>query len=848
MPPKTAALGGGTPKPSNPPSAAPSNAPPADAPAADPVAPAADAAAAAAAEPTAEEKERDSAMRAAAQLTAVQRQLEVTRSVGHGAEGSNKERILAEARGFRAPPAADAAGAAPAAGDAAAAAATTPAAGAALSLEALAERVMALYHEKEGDVLSEMVANLRFPELEEEEAEAAVAAAAATVADEARKRAAAAPHMPTPAAPVPAAEGEGGDAAAPAAAAAAAAAEEESVFAAPDPADVKRYADEARLAVLAKELQRRVRSATGAAGVALRGAAGAGAGAEAGTAVELLVLRQATQAGPDVDRDLGFAGVPPPRRRCDTVIETDAWRGYADEHGGFSKESGRNGSVLEAVTAAMSAVAEAGGGEGGAGGEAAARWVKWLCTLWALCPAEAAHPTSGVATNTDAYFAVGAGEVEKEVVDAHRALPPGGTLFWDAPRTCVLGKREALGAARGEAGQPTEEKPGSLVFTVRRAAHMGKAPKAVSQYPDEATLVLPPFAQFRVEGNSLDRGNTLGEGLLLDLRPTTPEGFERGGRVAEFLQRVRNDAVAASERLQVGQRRRMEEVDPQHTYTYAEKANREGPKHTSIPKDTAWQEMLWVVERAEEIADDSHGWVGDSSLRPSMQDRARPRTAATAVVSSPQRVNYAWPPPSAVAVAVSPRAHAPASPALARHDVHTRARYGAPPVPPARQYPHAHPGAVHPADARSATPPSPPPTPPPVAAAAPPHHFAAASVPSPPQRLPERVARASSVPWEGGRGGPPALSPPRQRAWPDRAAGPRIAPAFAHHRPQEAAPLSPPPPLGFYGVQPPPQQLRQPSVGGSHSARWASPNVSAMVAPQTNPVQYPVVYPSGRGI
>eukprot|EP00754_Rhynchopus_humris_P051141 Rhum_TRINITY_DN9364_c0_g1::Rhum_TRINITY_DN9364_c0_g1_i1::g.33084::m.33084 len=761
MPPKTAALGGGTPKPSNPPSAAPSNAPPADAAAAaaaaaaDPAAPAADAAPAAAppAEPTAEEKERDSAMRAAAQLTAVQRQLEVTRSVGHGAEGSNKERILAEARGFRAPPAADAAGgAAAAAADGGDGAAATPAAGASSSsLEALVERVMALYEQKEGDVLSEMVSNLRFPELEEEEAEAAVAAAAATVAEEARKRAAAAPHVPTPApapAAAPAAEGEGDAAAAAAAATAPAAAEEgEAGFAAPDPADVKRYADEARLAVLAKELQRRVRSATGAAGVALRGD-GAGAGAEAGTAVELLVLRQATQAGPDVDRDLGFAGVPPPRRRCDTVIETDAWRGYAEEHGDFSKESGRNGSVLEAVTAAMGALAE---GEAGGDGEAAARWVKWLCTLWALCPAEAAHPTSGVATNTDAYFAVGAGEVEKEVVDAHRALPPGGTLFWDAPRTCVLGKREALGAARGEAGQPTEEKPGSLVFTVRRAAHMGKAPKAVSQYPDEATLVLPPFAQFRVEGNSLDRGNTLGEGLLLDLRPTTPEGFERGGRVAEFLQRVRNDAVAASERLQVGQRRRMEEVNPQHTYTYAERANREGPKHTSIPKDTAWQEMLWVVERAEEIADDSHGWVGDSSLRPSMQDRARPRTAATAVVSSPQRVNYAWPPPSAVAVAVSPRAHAPASPALARHDVHTRARYGAPPVPPARQYPHAHPGAVHPADARSATPPSPPPTPPQVPAAVPPHHFAASSVPSPPQRLPERVARASSVPWEGGR-------------------------------------------------------------------------------------------------
>ena len=559
-------------------------------------------------------------------------------------------------------------------------------------------------------------------------------------------------------------------------------------------ADREAYATfekEARLGMVARELAKSVRGSQ-----------------TYGTPLELLVIRQATQSGPDIDRDLGFTDAPHPRRRYDGAPEADIWNEYAEAHSNWetSQDSGgRNAAIFPLLNddAEME------------------KWAKWLCTFWALAPGNPTHPTHGKATNTDIYVSFGGGEVPKETIDTHRAANPGDTMCWTAPRTATLLKRDAMHAARGDAGTPTEENPGSLIFTLRGASQFGKTASQVSQYPEENAMLIPPFTMYTVAGNAMDAGNTTGEGLLMELRPRLPEGAERGGVYAEFLQRVRNDAILASERLQNDKRRRMEEVDPNNRYTYAEKRVG-GHRHTSIPFDTAWQEMLWVVERAEEVADDSCGWVGDRSARP-IPGLAEPPTRHL------QRTQYAWPPPSANPQAVSPTATRPATNALAHHSNVAAARYGGNPV--------LRPESIQ----VETTPPSAPSSVPeavPQAGGAFPYAEVASQI---------GQARDSAVPWEGGRrrpGSPRNLGPQydvRGPVGPAYGSNPQAAvPAYGTRR-YEAAPAD------HGGSIPRDHPMIAPARGGAggdlagqHSARW---NPS-----RRTPTVYPVVYPSGRGI
>ncbi|KAJ9461184.1 hypothetical protein DIPPA_02466 [Diplonema papillatum] len=493
------------------------------------------------------------------------------------------------------------------------------------AMKTFAECLIAMYREKPGDVLTEMAENLRFPDYDEtdQHIELPSDGADAPPVDESGEVDPLADLL----GPGPEANATRG-------------------------VSKKSLKREASLAVLARTLSK------------------SGGGAPLGTLAELLVLRQATQAGPDIDRDLGWADAPGPLRKQDYSDVREAWAEYEEEHSDWGKDAadgeGRNAVIPPALedgeAPSLSAVLRK-----------AQPWVKWLCTLWAICPGNPEDRTEGSRSSTDLYYGVGGGHLTQDTVELHRKISPGDEFWWPLPKTTSVLRRAALNAARGSAGVPTEENPGSLVFAIRKAAGLGKAVSAVSQYPEENAVVLPPFTQYKTTRVALDEGNAFEQGLIFDIQPILPEGLEPGGFISEFLQSVRNDAQTASERLEVpsGVRRTVPELHQGETYTYAEPAVR-GPKHVSIPKDTAWQEMLWVVERAEVIADDSAGWVGDYATKPVPRDEpgyVSMPPAANLLMRQPDgyRTGFDWPMTSSAVQPITQFPPYATTPALAQH-------------------------------------------------------------------------------------------------------------------------------------------------------------------------------------
>eukprot|EP01062_Namystynia_karyoxenos_P057154 TRINITY_DN4809_c0_g4_i1.p1 TRINITY_DN4809_c0_g4~~TRINITY_DN4809_c0_g4_i1.p1 ORF type:complete len:784 (+),score=150.71 TRINITY_DN4809_c0_g4_i1:1095-3446(+) len=633
---------------------------------------------------------------------------------------------------------------------------------------AYAAALAAAYRAKKGDIVDELAANLRFP--------------------------------PPPAS---------GSAAA------------EEAPAAADPATAEDRV--AALAVLANAVARRAGAARGAL-----------------TLAELLSLRIATAQGPDIDRDLGFAGVPPPRRRVDGTAQLGAWEEYARLYSDWSKseaDGGRNGCVMTAAAAgaaAASAPAAAAPekpaeGEGAAEGDGAAAapaaapsaaapalppdaWIKWVCLLWAVCAAHPADPQEG---NQGRHVLRVLRSVPEEVWAQHRALTPGDLVWWPRPAVGTLSRTVALGCAKAAAAEGTQR---SLLLKAPRAGALGLAARPVSHYPDEEPVVLPPLCLFRVTGNVADTQL----GLTLELRP---EAAARSPEVTEFLREVRADAVEASKRLALGPVPPEDRPQPvSETYTYAE-LGRRGPRHTSIPADTAWREMLWVVERAEELADDSARWMhlGASARPPPGEGSPR---AALLAHTDPLRPAHYWPPGAASPQAVAPRgrcASPPASPALTQHE-----HRHLPPVAPRPAAPER--GKQPPAQVQGPVPWDGPP----------------------------------AVPWEGADR--PAVYSPPPRDWrmysnapPQPSPLPPAAPGG--YAPLGSSPYSPPqaprhagaPALYGWGSSPPRAQRWGPPAGEAspHRAAYRSPDpgVGGPYAPWTHHTPGAITYsvPPGRG-
>eukprot|EP01062_Namystynia_karyoxenos_P000706 TRINITY_DN10268_c0_g1_i1.p1 TRINITY_DN10268_c0_g1~~TRINITY_DN10268_c0_g1_i1.p1 ORF type:complete len:2135 (+),score=759.37 TRINITY_DN10268_c0_g1_i1:106-6405(+) len=274
--------------------------------------------------------------------------------------------------------------------------------------------------------------------------------------------------------------------------------------------------------------------------------------------LELLVLRQYTQRPIDIDRDLGWADVPPPaadaedpqleRSRADYEARYTSWD-WAEERDG---ERCRNGSVFGPVCSAMR--------DQGPGGQrrdwsekVLQRWIKWICTVSACCATRCGAPEPPAGDML--YRGLGGGGVSEEVVAKHRALTPGGLLCWPALSSCSSDRAQSreymLGTAANSTAAPNAQNPGTIFVRIRGAAPHGLPLQQLSQYSREAELLLAPLVHFTVDSVERDPGNPFGQGVLLDVTCAGPLGraLHRSPELHSFFERVRADARRAGEAL-----------------------------------------------------------------------------------------------------------------------------------------------------------------------------------------------------------------------------------------------------------------------------------------------------------
>ena len=255
-----------------------------------------------------------------------------------------------------------------------------------------------------------------------------------------------------------------------------------------------------------------------------------------GVLAELLVLRQYTQKPLDLDRDVTWEGVPSESR-----LQYEYEMRYSDWN--WENEDKRNGSIFGPICSALRDQ-----GPGGTQSEwsesVLRRWIKWVCTVGAIC----SQPGKEVDT---VWRGLGGGCLPGFVVENHRTMT--GLLGWPALSSTSFDRDASysymMGTAANSVSQPNAANPGTIMFKIS-SVRTGKVLQALSQYPEEAELLLGPFNLFRIDSIEPDLQNPFrnesGEpmGLLVSCTSMGPVDM------AQFHHEVRTDAVKASKRLQ----------------------------------------------------------------------------------------------------------------------------------------------------------------------------------------------------------------------------------------------------------------------------------------------------------
>eukprot|EP01065_Artemidia_motanka_P032683 TRINITY_DN3966_c0_g4_i2.p1 TRINITY_DN3966_c0_g4~~TRINITY_DN3966_c0_g4_i2.p1 ORF type:complete len:639 (+),score=179.11 TRINITY_DN3966_c0_g4_i2:64-1917(+) len=246
------------------------------------------------------------------------------------------------------------------------------------------------------------------------------------------------------------------------------------------------------------------------------------------SAIELLALALYTMAGPDIDALMTFADVPE-----HDPADLRPWREYA-----ATKSPGRNAAIFSQVNWAMR-TAEAGDKQAWS---TIRRWAKYLGLLLAVCSrgsgAEGVRLSRGLAG------------LPADVVRRHERMKRGDCLYWPAPSSCALDPRVSESYVRGAAANACKSSGGSVLFSVRGAS-WGLALQAVSKYPGEAEVLLPPLSRFVVQRVTPSSARLPGT-VLVDLECSGVLGVEG---LSPFVASCLRDAEDASARLQTLLRR-----------------------------------------------------------------------------------------------------------------------------------------------------------------------------------------------------------------------------------------------------------------------------------------------------
>ena len=256
--------------------------------------------------------------------------------------------------------------------------------------------------------------------------------------------------------------------------------------------------------------------------------------------IELLVLRAYTQKPSDVDRDMGFSDVP--------MIDSNQVSAYESEFSNWmwspsNAADKRNGSVYSAVCGTCRDQ-----GPQGTKSEwseiSLRKWIKTICLITAMA-------STDKVSDKGLFRGLGGGGLPSSVVDFHRSLDENESLSWPAPSSTSFDERASreymLGTAVNSVSKPNSDKPGTIMFNIRGG--QGVQLQGISQYPNEAELLLPPLTMFSIKSVSEDASNDFNCGLNISMECLGPLGglSIETPYLKSFLDRVRKDTKTASE-------------------------------------------------------------------------------------------------------------------------------------------------------------------------------------------------------------------------------------------------------------------------------------------------------------
>eukprot|EP00756_Hemistasia_phaeocysticola_P048376 Hpha_TRINITY_DN22806_c0_g1::TRINITY_DN22806_c0_g1_i1::g.84261::m.84261 len=252
---------------------------------------------------------------------------------------------------------------------------------------------------------------------------------------------------------------------------------------------------------------------------------------EAMNLAELLCMALYTMAGPDIDGVMGYSGVP-----VYSDSNKEAWEEYCGRVGGD-----RNPALFGTVNWAMRTAAPAPEAETDAW-STVQRWVKYLALMAALCCQTPSNPGT---------LSRGLAGLPAAVVEAHRSLSPDSRVDWPSPSSCATDPSVAEAYIKGAAANATKTAGGQVFFAVH-GVRSGLPLQSISKYPKEAEVLLSPLTSFRVRANG-SRADLPPGCVVLDV------DWMGANLPPDFLRRVRDDTVAASEKLRERTQRLREE-------------------------------------------------------------------------------------------------------------------------------------------------------------------------------------------------------------------------------------------------------------------------------------------------
>ena len=208
--------------------------------------------------------------------------------------------------------------------------------------------------------------------------------------------------------------------------------------------------------------------------------------------IEIFIMTLYTMAGCDLDRSMNFPAVPDPDDDVGNYYDTFVGRNAAP----FRE---MNNSMRTAIIKA-SEQREYVITESEKAWQGVTRWVKTLGLLYALCHDTYAdsslHAEQGFVANCPP-LSRGLAGLPDDVISMHERLSPGCNLHWPAPSSCAKNEDVAKSYVNGEATNAFKAKGGTVFFTVK-GLRRGLPLQEISQYPQEAEILLAPFTVFKI--------------------------------------------------------------------------------------------------------------------------------------------------------------------------------------------------------------------------------------------------------------------------------------------------------------------------------------------------------------